>query len=178
MYFTPTVLWTSAATMPVSSTTGPATLLDTGVGTKTILANYLSVGSQFKARLRGEATTKSSSPGTFRIRFYFDATNFVETDALTPSAGLTDEPFDVDVFFSMDSLGVSARANIGVRFMIIDTSTPALDLFTGAQPVFSTIDTTADLDLDIKVAFATADSINKLVMNTCSFELLNFRSNI
>lgn len=158
-------LWTSAAATTVANTDTETTLLDTGVGSKTVKSALQVAGKRLKIRLAGLLNTKASSAGDATLRFKWGATT-VHTLTFTPGDGLaTTWSVDLDLCFygSGDFYSVP-------EVMYSDTSDACKRLQASVSQVSLTA---ADKEIDVTWEWATADADNSVSVNAAVIEILN-----
>lgn len=90
----------------VVASSAEGSIIGTGVGSKTLSANYLQVGTIIWINVRGILTTQAA-PVSLRIRGKLGSTVVLDTTAIIPKGSLTNRYFEVTGFITCRSIGVS-----------------------------------------------------------------------
>jgi len=151
----------TANSTPVTATTSEITLIDGGVGSLSVPANFFSVGDSFLASMSG--IISSANNETLQIKVKSGSVILGDTGLITmPST--TNKHFDLRIFFTVRSIGAATAASIAVSGQFT-YSKDASNAFEGAD--FSTInnttfDTTIANTLDITAQWGSNNATNNI----------------
>ena len=151
----------TGSSTPVTNTLTEATLLDGGVGTLSVPANGFKKGDAYHAILTG--TLSAQNNNTLEIRIKANGVVLADTGVMS-MAGAVNEPWKMEVFFSINAIGTAGVANIATGGTFMYTKDASTD-FQGVN--FSTVnsstfDTTVNNTLTITAQWGTADSGNSI----------------
>ena len=143
------VIFTSTADATVGNTLTEGTLLGTGVGTKTLPANFFVAGKTIRLTASGYFST-DLIPNTLNIRFKLGSTTIVSTGAFTPSGSLSNQFWRVELFLTCRTTGATGTVIAQGVFQDIDTGiTAGLNAYPMLDTTTNTIDTTASQIVDL-----------------------------
>lgn len=154
-------LFASTADATVANTATETTLFGSGVGTKTLPANYLVAGKTITVVVRGRMGSKTVSPGSLTIKVKLGST-VVWSGAVTPAASLANDYAEVKADITCRTTGASGTVFAQSVFLYNDGVTTAVNAPDGANITTSTIDTTATQVVDVTATWATADPANTI----------------
>lgn len=146
------------------------TLIGTGIGTKTLPANFLTVGKTIKVRMWGFYGTKASPVGAFTIRFKYGSTTLV-TLSPTLTVSLTNQAFNLEFELTCRTTGATGTVfaqGEGDFF----TSATAAGIVTGVTTATTTINTTASNAIDVTAQWATSNASNTITSTNYTMEIL------
>lgn len=166
-------IFTQTADQTVTNTTTETTVLGTGVGTKTLPANFWVIGKTLRLRVGGVYSTPiTGAVATIRVKYGTTTIATVSTTALLSNA--TDLEFDGEVTITCRTTGVTGAVitHGDIEYLTGTAGTLAVDPLNNAGST-TTIDTTTSNALDVTVQWDTA-SASKVVKSTiCFIEVLN-----
>jgi hypothetical protein len=154
-------LFASTADQTVANTTTETTLIGSGVGTKTLSANYLVAGKTITAIVRGRMGSKAVSPGSLTIKVKLGST-VIWSGAVTPAASLANDYMEVKADITCRTTGASGTVFGQATLFFNDGVTTAVNAPDGANTTTSTIDTTTTQAVDVTATWATADANNTI----------------
>jgi hypothetical protein len=157
----------ATATATVGNSVAETSLLGTGIGTKTIPANYLSIGTMIKIYITGTIGTDAVVPA-ITIKTYYGATA-LSTATATPAAQITAGTiFEYTATCIVTAIGASGSLTSGqVAWPRILTA-----LLPGAAPAAVTVDTTVAGAIDAKITWGTANANNTISALTGYIEVI------
>jgi hypothetical protein len=126
----------TANSTPITGTTVETTLLDGGVGSLTVPANFFKVGDSFVASLGGHISCVNND--TLQIRVKAGSVVLGDTGAITMPQ-CTNKHWDLQIRFTVRTLGAATVASIA-SFGQFSFSKDASNAFEGSD--FSTINNT------------------------------------
>lgn len=144
-----------------NTTTETSVIGSSGIGTKTLSANYLTAGRTVHVVVRGRVGTKTISPGTLTIKFKLGSTA-VWTAALSFPASLANDYAEFVGDITCRSVGASGTVFAQASAMYNDGVTTTVNAPIAANTTTSTIDTTATQVIDVTATWATADPANTI----------------
>jgi len=164
------LMWRSSASVFFDTTTTETSIIsDTGVGTKTLAANRLVVGSQIRIKASGLYGTKASSPGTFTVKVKNGATTMLTIAAFNVPTNVADQNWWIEAVGSLSATGSSGTIYWTINFYYND-GTGALK--TQTYTVNSTtINTTTTNALDVTGKFSVSDMANFWQTDVASIEI-------
>lgn len=163
-------MWKSSASVFFDTTTTETSIIsDTGVGTKTLAANRLVVGSQIRIKASGLYGTKASSPGTFTVKVKNGATTMLTIAAFTVPTNVADQNWWIEAVGSLSATGSSGTIYWTINFYYND-GTGALKTQTYAVNS-TTINTTTTNALDVTGKFSVSDVANFWQTDVASIEI-------
>lgn len=156
---------TTAAT--VGNTITETSLIGTGVGTKTIPANYFSVGSMVKIYLTGSIGTDAVVP-SITIKVYHGAT-VLSTATVTPGAQIAAGTFfEYTSTIMVPTIGAGGNLVTG-QVMWLNNATA---VGPAAAPASQAVNTTVAGALDVKITWGTAAALNTITVSTAYIEVI------
>lgn len=149
----------------VEDTTTETTIIPTGVGSTTIPANWFGVGDTLRVVLRG--SLGDTGTPTLNIKALLGSTEIIATGAQALNAGVSDVGFDFLIYITCRTTGTSGTV-VGSGNFVYDSGT-ALDAVNTSAV---TVDTTADLTLDVTATWGTANVSNTITCQIATIEYL------
>lgn len=152
-------MFVQTADVTIANTTTETTLLGSGAGTKIVPADYLTAGRNIKGVIKGRFSTIGSGQGNIQVRVKLGATTVLDTTALTTSAGVTEDYFEVHFDITCRSTGASGSV-FGqgiVRYSDGSTGDVRRQMVNTAA---TTIDTTVAHTIDVTWQWSAADAGN------------------
>lgn len=146
------------------------TLIGTGIGTKTLPANFLTVGKTIKVRMWGFYGTKASPVGAFTIRFKYGSTTLV-TLSPTLTVSLTNQAFNLEFELTCRTTGATGTVFVQGEGDFF-TSATAAGIVTGVTTATTTINTTASNAIDVTAQWATSNASNTITSTNYTMEIL------
>jgi len=157
---TPVVLFQQTADKTVIDTVTETTLLATGVGTMTLPANIVKVGSSFRINMQGRISDTATPTLEFKIKL--GGITVVSTGAITLGA-VSDDHWILIFTGVVRSVGTTGTLMGTGTFLTEQNDHFGL---TVAAPI--TIDTTVDQVLDVTVTWGTANVSNTITSQTAT----------
>jgi len=162
-------LWTQVSSVTVSNTTTETSLLGSGRGKTTLPAQYLRVARRLRLQAWGTLST-AASPGTLTIRFKFGTVVVAATSAFTPTAGLANAGWSLNVDVICRSNGSTGTVMAQGRFDWEGTLNQ-LNVASMVNTTTATINSSTSYALDVTAQWGTASVSNNLtVTNLCITE--------
>lgn len=156
---------TSAVT--VGNTGVETSLFGSGVGTRTIPAGYLAVGSVIKVYITGSFGTNLVVP-SITLKLYYGST-VLSTAASTPVAQIAASSFfEYTATCTVTAIGASGSLTSG-QVMWPRT---LVALAPAAAPAAATVDTTAAGTIDVRITWGTADAANTITAGSGYIEVV------
>lgn len=137
-------LWTKTASTTIANSTTETTLLDTGVGSKTLAAAFLTVGKSIVFEISGVYSTTLTP--TIQFKFKLGSTVILDTGAVTTANTVTNQPFRFFGSLTCRSTGAAGTVFAQGELLLGGVATPLIGV---ANTGTSTIDTTGTLAMDI-----------------------------
>ena len=152
----------------VTNTTAETTIIGSGEGTLSVLANSFSVGDTFKVFLHGDLSCLNNE--TLEIRLKNNGDVLATTGAIT-LVSASNNFYDIDVTFVIRSIGEAGVASLltSGRFNYNKASNNNTESIGFESLESSNFDTTVDNTLDITVEWGSANVVNSI--NTHVFNL-------
>jgi len=151
----------TADSLPITGTTTETTLLDGGVGSLTVPANFFKVGDSFSVTMSGHISSVNNN--TLQIRVKSGSVVLGDTGAITmPST--TNKHWNLEIRFTIRTIGAAGVASIA-SFGQFNFSKNASNAFEGAD--FSiinntTFDTTISNTLNITAQWSSNNAGNNI----------------
>lgn len=165
--------WTKTVSSTVTATTTETDLLGTGFGTLLVPANFWTVGKSIKVHLEGLISDDAATPGTHLFNVKLDAVSVAATAANTPTVGLTNKHWDMDVVLTCRSTGGSGKVVGAGSFRYENTLAAGFWGMTQPESSIATVDTTQADTLSVNLTNGTNDSDNIFVTQVATVEVLN-----
>lgn len=173
-------LFTATTTGTHGNSTTEGSIVGVGIGSKTLPANFLTVGKTVRFKVQGKIFADSVAPGTVQFIFKLGSVNISSTTAFD-IASFGDETNGSDFTFE----GTFTCRSTGASGTVMPSGFLGLNLDggSGLRPFYSfeqfrmsstpvTIDTTATQELDLLVDWGTADSDNTMSGYIATIEVL------
>lgn len=170
------VVFVATASAGPSNTNSETSLLGTGVGSKTLPANFLVPGKMI--RVRGSGVFNSlASPGNLTLKLKLGST-VLGSATFTPPVSGSNNAFSYDVIFTCRTAGGSGSVMPEGRFTLANYSgaTATGSRVSGDLNNLSaavTVDTTISQVLDVTATFATGSASNVMTGASSIIEVLN-----
>lgn len=164
-----TTIATQSASTSVSATVTETTLLGTAVGSRTLPANFLTVGKMIRVRVFFHKIDTDATPGTWTIKLKYGATTII-SHVITPTATQTNGGGEMEFIITCRSTGASGT---------VTSFGKSLFAYTGTQQIVSAVFTTTTLNtttsnaLDVTMTFSNANAGNNIQSNQSIIEVLN-----
>jgi len=160
--YTQGVLYSQTASKTVSNTTAETSLVQSGRGTVTLPANFLTAGKTIRLTAYGIYSTTGTPNLRFRVKL---GSTFVGTTGNVATANnVSNQAWKVECVITCRSVGVSGTTYT-IGFAMLNTSGTNGVVWDMEAVGTDTIDTTSPLTLDLLAAWGTANASNTL---TCS----------
>lgn len=154
-------LFVSTADAAVANTTTETSIFGSGTGTKTLPANYITAGKNFRVLVRGRMGTKAVAPGNLTIKFKLGST-VLWSAVIAPAISLANDYFEFVGDFTGRTTGASGTVFAQAIAAYNDGTTTTVNAPIAANTGTSTIDTTATQVVDVTATWATADANNTI----------------
>lgn len=167
-----TIYRATASVTIANTTTETTTLSGTCVGSLTIPANWLSVGSSFRLKGGGVFST-FLTPGNVTVRIKLGGVTIATGTISNILASATNSGFDFEAIVVCRTIGASGTV-MANGIATYETGTLARGtLSLNNAGATSTIDTTANAAFDVTYQWATANASNTVTITTAAIEMLN-----
>lgn len=161
------VIFTQTADATCANTTSETSILGTGIGTKTLPANFLVAGKTVRLTLRAYYTTTAFP--TLDIKFKVGGTSVASTGAVTFSSTIGSLVVSVD--WTCRTTGVSGTSFIqGYTVRFASSGTGYSEMKNTAT---TTINTTTTQAIDVTATWGTASASNSITSTNATIEILN-----
>lgn len=147
----------------VANTVTETTILGTGVGTLTIPANVLKVGSLISCKVEG-IVSDTANP-SLRIRAKIGGVIIVDSGAVV-LGGTANDHFALDVQMVVRAIGATGKL-MSTGGAVTSKNDHFALVRAGASPDELTIDTTTSLLMDMTVEWGTANAGNTITGQIC-----------
>lgn len=155
------------ANATVANTVAETTIFGAGVGTLTIPAGRLTVGSTIRLRIRG--VIGDTGTPTLQVRFKLNATTFIDTGATALTTLIGTHGFEYTAEMTVRTAGAGGTAIGNHILMVSSTLAPDLDSINTAT---TAIDTTIAQVLNVTVQWGTANALNTITQTNVTMEIL------
>lgn len=163
-------LFTSGAAVTVANTTTETTLVSTtGLGSTTILNDSVGVGKTFKVKVAGTLSTTGTPTLTFKIK---NGSTVLLTSGAVTQATITGESFAVEALVTVYAVGATGSVN-GQGTIVVTGSSPVVAKLPMSGGAAVTVDTTANIALDVTAQWSAASTSNTLTVTSLVIEELN-----
>ena len=149
----------TADSVTISATTTETPILGSGVGTLTVPANSFQVGDSFHAKIGGVISAANNENLTIRIKTGASTLATLGPIQLTTT---TSEFWELEIDFTIRSLGASARLQTNGQFNYVDVGGSGTYLGSGFN-TNTTIDTTSSNSLDITAQWGSTNASNSIM---------------
>lgn len=166
----PGVIFTSTATATVANTVSETSIVGTGVGTKTLPANFFVAGKTVRIRVKG--TLGDTLTPTLQIKAKYGATVILDSTAVTLVTFSGTPQFAIDLDITCRSTGAAGTVQCGGTWDIQPTGVGTNTRYWLPQNL-ATIDTTASSALDVTATWGAASASNTISGTITSIEVLN-----
>lgn len=153
----------------VGNTVAETSLLSVtnALGSKTIPANYLQVGSQLVCRIVGSIGTDAVQP-SITIKAYYGST-VISTAVVTPAAQIAAGTyFELWVTTTVTAIGASGSFTTAQVTWLANSSVSG----PVTVPTVQAVDTTAAGAYDVKITWGTAAALNTVTASTGVLEVI------
>lgn len=140
----------------VTNTTTPTSIIGTGVGGLTVLANTFTVGDSYHGKIGGIISAQNGDEITIEIKA---GTTVLATTGLIPLSATSNEAWELELDFTIATVGATGTMCTNGNFAYSRTQAP-LDGYV-FQDV-EVIDTTIDNTLDILVTWNQAKTQDEI----------------
>ena len=156
----------TANSTPITNTTVETPLINGGVGTLSVPANFFKVGDSFRAIIAGVLNVGNNQ--TIRIRIK-DGTSILADSGAKTISNIAGDVFSLNVDFTVRALGGPGVASIVTlgTFHYTKTSNDATQGFAFNNINNTTFDTTVANALDITVQWGAANTGNSIYSDIC-----------
>lgn len=162
-------IFTQTANASVTATTTETTLLGSGTGTKTLPANFWTVGKTIRIKVTFRDIDTDAVPGTWTVRTKFGTTTVVSHGG-TPTAAQTNGAGDAEILITCRTTGATGTLSGYIKTAYGYTG---ISTFVGTTTSTTTVDTTSSQALDVTMQFGNANAGNNITSLISTFEVLN-----
>jgi hypothetical protein len=172
-WYLPSVMFTSVLTLTNTSPTTESTLVgSTGIGSKTIPANYSVIGKTYCVQGKGTLSS-SSSPTIFTVRGKFGSVVVVTSAAITPPASLSNEVIEIEGCFPVRASGAAGTV-YGQGMVKFTDGAGGIKAYPLAMTAASsTIDWTTTNSLDWTIQYNAITAGNSTTFTTWVYNVYN-----
>jgi len=165
-----TVGFTQTASATVANTTTETSILSTGVGTKTLPANFLVAGKTVRIKVEGYVSNLLTP--TIQIRVKLGSTVVLDTTAVTMTTITGNRRFNAESTITCRTTGASGTvfSQGEARYFTIASTANSIDMINTAA---TTINTTTTQAIDVMVTWGTANASNSITSTNATIEILN-----
>ncbi len=168
-------IFTQIADVTNNDDNAEETLIGSGVGSVTIPANMLTIGTTIRISAAGYYGSKAAGPGTLTIR-----TDIGGVDVCTLAHPLdnnlgNDEYWEYTCIITVRSVGAGGTIMVQGNWEHASDSAPTDEWHAGTAPnaATSAVNTTGALVIDVTSQFSLADAANTITCTNLMVELLN-----
>lgn len=158
-------LFSQTANKNISNTIVETSLVGTGIGSKTIQANYLTVGKRIRIRVYGFFSRMN---GNITIRFKI-GTIVISATATASSGTGTNAGFKIELDCVVRAIGVAGQVIAQGNYTNLNTGTN-LEMTNTTTDI---IDTTIANIIDVTLQFSTANVNNTFTSTNSEIEFYN-----
>jgi hypothetical protein len=178
----PGVIFVQTADGGPSNTVNETSLFGTGVGTRTLPANFFVAGKTVRVFMKGYMNTAGSSPGNLTVRVKYGSTLLGTTTTAALVTGANEFEWTIDTTITCRTTGASGTVSMQGTFQHNrSSSTPVWTVhaigngtFAHANTSAVTIDTTAASEIEATAQFsATGSGTNRITSTVAYLEILN-----
>lgn len=157
--------FTATADATIANTVSETSLIGTGIGTKTLPANFLVIGKTIRVKTRGYLSDTLTP--TLNFKFKLGSTQIVATSAITLGVGISNVGYEAEFELTCRTTGASGTVYGQGRVIVNGVAVNATATAT------ATIDTTATQVVDISGTWGTASASNTITTSNAVLEALN-----
>lgn len=161
------IQFTQTASQTIANTTTETSLFGTGLGTLTLPANALAVGTTIRIRMSGVV---SSTGANAPLRVKLGGTTLATSDALN-FATITNRAWRLEVDITCRTTGATGTV-IGQGIFWYQISTVAVNGLGLAMTATATIDTTTSLALALTAQWSAANPAHTITCTNATVELI------
>jgi hypothetical protein len=166
------VIFTSTATATVANSVAETSIIGTGVGTKTLPANFFVAGKTVRLHLRG-VVSETGTP-TLQIKVKYGSTVVLDSTALALVAGIpANANWECVADITCRTTGATGTVQCAGNFNYQTATASSAADHHWLPANLATIDTTASSALDVTATWGTASASNTISGVTCLIEVLN-----
>jgi len=163
-------IFTQTTTGTVSNTTSETDFTSTGVGTKTLPANFFVAGKTI--RIKGRGFHSTSGTPTLRVKAKLGSTIVLDTGVQTSTAASNDGfMFEADI--TNRTTGATGTVFAQGFYAEKLTSPGSINNFAWTNTATTTINTTASQALSVTIQWGTASASNTISLTNFTIEVLN-----
>ena len=151
----------TANSTPITNTTVETSLINGGVGSLSVPANFFKIGDSFRVVTAGVLNAANNQ--TIRIRVKTGSVILLDSGAQAIT-NITNDVFSLNVDFTIRQLGAAGVASIVslATFHYVKTSNASVQGFAFNQVNSTTFDTTVSNTLNITVQWGAANTGNSI----------------
>lgn len=159
------VLWTKTASTAVANTGTETTLLDTGVGSKTLAAAFFTVGKTLFFEVVGFYSNLLTP--TLQFKMKLGSTVILDSGAILTPGTVTNQQFRFRGQMTCRTTGATGTVMAQGEVVLAGLSTP---MVTVTNTGTNTIDTTGTLVADVTLTWGTANAANTATATNSTIE--------
>ena len=156
----------TANSTPITNTAVETSLINGGVGSLSVPANFFKVGDSFRAIIAGVLNVGNNQTITVRVK---DGTSILADSGAKTITNITGDVFSLNVDFTVRALGgpgVASMVTLGT-FHYTKTSNGVTEGFAFNNINNTTFDTTIANTLNITVQWGAANVANSIYSDIC-----------
>ena len=167
-------IFAQTADATVSNTVTETTILASGVGTKTLPANFFVAGKTIRLRVGGVYSTPALATPSIIIKVKYGSTVIATVTTSALLSGATNLEFDGEVLITCRSTGASGTVMThgDIEYSTGVAGTIGVDSLNNAGAT-TTINTTTSNALDVTIQWDSATATRGVKSTTCTIEVLN-----
>jgi hypothetical protein len=156
----------TANSTPITNTAVETSLINGGVGSLSVPANFFKVGDSFRAIIAGVLNVGNNQTITIRVK---DGTSILADSGAKTITNITGDVFSLNVDFTVRALGGPGVASIVTlgTFHYTKTSNGVTEGFAFNNINNTTFDTTIANTLNITVQWGAANVANSIYSDIC-----------
>lgn len=156
----------TANSTPITNTVVETSLINGGVGSLSVPANFFKVGDSFRAVIAGVLNVANNQTITIRVK---DGTSILADSGAKTITNIAGDVFSLNVDFTVRALGGPGVASIVTlgTFHYTKTSNGVTEGFAFNNINNTTFDTTISNTLDITVQWGAANVANSIYSDIC-----------
>lgn len=163
-------VWVKTADTTSATSTAEDALLDTGVGTKTLPANFFVIGKTVRVTLRGKYSNTLTP--TLRLKIKLGSNIMVDTGAQTTITGASNAFFEITGDMTCRTTGGSGTIEAMGRAMVSSAAVTSA-VWESSVVTAVTVDTTASQAVGVTAQWGTSSGSNTITGMTATIEVLN-----
>lgn len=165
------ILFSATAQKDIDNTASETTLFGSGVGSLSIPANTLAIGSMVRIVLTGYQDSAAAA-GNVQVRFKLGGATILDTTAKANSNSLADRWTRIEAVFTWRTIGATGTYD-GQGFLQWTSAAGVTSTYDAVNATGAlTIDTTAAIAVDVTWQYGTANPANEIHITNACIELI------